>query len=115
MKYQTVPNGKPGPKRGLTLKEELIMTLSRLRLGLLGRRLADIFSVSQSQLSRIFTTWVCFLATVLKEVIVLWPSQKEAKLNLPRSFSKYPNTRIIIDCTEIYIEKPTSSSAQRAK
>ncbi|XP_068754595.1 uncharacterized protein [Montipora capricornis] len=79
MKYQTAPNSKPGPKRGLTLKEELIITLVRLRLGLMGRQLADIFSVSQSQLSRIFTTWVCFLATVLKEVLVLWPSQEEVK------------------------------------
>ena len=76
--------------------------------------MADIFSVSQSQLSRIFTTWVCFLATVLKEVLVLWPSQEEVKRNLRRSFSKYPNTRIIIDCTEMYIEKPTSPYAQRA-
>ena len=114
MKYQMAPNSKPGPKRGLTLKEELIITLVRLRLGLMGRQLADIFSVSQSQLSRIFTTWVCFLATVLKEVLVLWPSQEEVKRNLPRSFSKYPYTRIIIDCTEMYIEKPTSPYAQRA-
>lgn len=83
MKYQTVLNSKPGPKRGLTLKEELIITLVRLRLGLMGRQLADIFSVSQSQLSRIFTTWACFLATVLKKVLVLWPSQEEAKHNLP--------------------------------
>ena len=114
MKYQTAVDSKPGPKRGLTLKEELIVTLVRLRLGLMGRQLADIFSVSQSQLCRIFTTWVCFLATVLKEVLVLWPSQEEVKRNLPRSFSKYPNTRVIIDCTEMYIEKPTSPYAQRA-
>ena len=80
----------------------------------MGRQLADIFSVSQSQLGRIFTTWVCFLATVLKELLVLWPSQEEVKCNLPRSFSKYPNTRVIIDCTEMYIEKPTSPYAQRA-
>ena len=46
MKYQTAPNSKPGPKRGLTLKEELIITLVRLRLGLMGRQFADIFSVS---------------------------------------------------------------------
>ena len=76
MKYQTAVDSKPGPKRGLTLNEELIVTLVRLRLGLMGRQLADIFSVLQSQLSRIFTTWVCFLATVLKEVLVLWPSQE---------------------------------------
>ena len=114
MKYQTAANSKPGPKRGLSLQEELIITLARLRLVLMGRQLGDIFSVSQPQLSRIFTTWVCFLATELKEALVLWPSQEEVKCNLPRSFSKHPNTRIIIDCIEMYIEKPTSPYAQRA-
>ncbi|CAH3108439.1 unnamed protein product [Porites lobata] len=101
MKYQTTSNSKPGPKRSLTLTEELVLTLVRLRLGLMGRQLADTFSVSQSQLSRVFTTWVCFLASIFQEVLVLWPSKDEIKRNLPRSFNKYPNTRIIIDCTEI--------------
>jgi len=80
----------------------------------MGRQFADIFFVSQSQLSRIFTPWVCFLATVLKEVIVLWPSQEEEILDLPRLFSKYLNTRIINDCTEMYIENLASPYAQRA-
>lgn len=114
MKYQTTSNSKPGPKRSLTLTEELVLTLVRLRLGLMGRQLADTFSVSQSQLSRVFTTWVCFLASIFQEVLVLWPSKDEIKRNLPRSFNKYPNTRIIIDCTEMFIEKPTSPYAQRA-
>ncbi|CAH3116363.1 unnamed protein product [Porites lobata] len=114
MKYQTTSNSKPGPKRSLTLTEELVLTLVRLRLGLMGRQLADTFSVSQSQLSRVFTTWVCFLASIFQEVLVLWPSKDEIKRNLPRSFNKYPNTLIIIDCTEMFIEKPTSPYAQRA-
>ena len=31
------------------------------------------------------------------------------------SFSKYPSTRVIIDCTEFFIQKPSSPSAQKAK
>jgi len=54
------------------------------------------------------------LATLFKETLVLWPSKEAVKENLPRSFKKYPNTRIIIDCTEVFIEKPTSPYAQRA-
>ena len=64
MKYQTSPVTKRGPKRSLSVLEELLICLVRLRLGLMGRQLADIFSVSQAQVSRIFTTWVCFPATV---------------------------------------------------
>ena len=114
MKYQTSNNKKPGPKRVLRIEEEFVLTLVRLRLGLMGRHLSDIFSISSSQISRIVTTWVCFLSAVFKETLLLWPSKEEVKRNLPRSFKNYPNTRIVIDCTEMYIEKPTSPYAQRA-
>lgn len=114
LKYQTSPVTKPGPKRSLSVLEELLICLVRLRLGLMGRQLADIFSVSQAQVSRIFTTWVCFPATLFKDTLVLWPSKEAVAKTLPHSFKKYPNTRIIIDCTEVFIEKPTSPYAQRA-
>ena len=61
MAYQTSGKKKPGPKRVLKLEEEFVMTLVRLRLGLMGRHLAGTFSVSPSQVSHIVTTWVCFL------------------------------------------------------
>ena len=61
-----------------------------------------------------FTTWVCFLAILFKDTLVLWPSKQAVMKNLPHSFKKYPNTQIIIDCTEVFIEKPTSPYAQRA-
>ncbi|XP_015770372.1 PREDICTED: uncharacterized protein LOC107348807 [Acropora digitifera] len=114
MAYQTSGKKKPGPKGVLKVEEEFVMTLVRLRLGLMGRNLADIFSVSPSQVSRIVTTWVCFLSATFKETLLLWPSKEEVRKNLPRSFKRYPNTRIIIDCTEMFIEKPTSPYAQRA-
>ena len=46
MAYQTSSKKKPGPKRVLKLEEEFVMTLVRLRLGLMGRHLADIFCLS---------------------------------------------------------------------
>ena len=36
------------------------------------------------------------------------------KTHIPNSFSKYPGTRVIIDCTEFFIEQPSSPSAQKA-
>jgi len=57
MAYQSPGKKKPGPKRVLKLEEDVDMTLVRLRLiGLMGRHLADMFSVSSSQVSRIVTT-----------------------------------------------------------
>ena len=42
LKYQTSPVTIPGPKRNLGVLEELLICLVRLRLGLMGRQLADI-------------------------------------------------------------------------
>ena len=40
-----------------------------------------------------------------------WPRETIDKY-APPSFSSYPNTRVIIDCTEFYSERPTSVKAQ---
>ncbi|XP_071124255.1 uncharacterized protein [Mytilus edulis] len=32
---------------------------------------------------------------------------------MPESFNRFPNTRIILDCTEIFIQKPSALKAQR--
>ncbi|XP_020904289.1 uncharacterized protein LOC110242620 [Exaiptasia diaphana] len=114
LNYQTTDKKKTGPKRTLSLPEELILCLVRVRLGITGRHLSDIFHVSETLVSHTFTTWICFLSSVFKKTLLLWPSRADIKKHLPRSFNKYPNTRIIIDCTEVYIEKPTSPYAQKA-
>ena len=81
MAYQTSGKKKPGPKRVLKLEEEFVMTLVKLRLGLMGRHLADMFSVSPSQVSHIITIWVCFLSATFKETLLLWPSKEEVSKN----------------------------------
>ena len=105
---------KPGKQRLLTIMEEFIITLVRLRLGLLSRHLTDIFGVSEGTLSKVFTTWICFLSKVFRDILLKWSSKEDIKKTLPRSFCKFPSTRIIIDCTEFFLQKPTSPSAQRA-
>ena len=105
---------KPGRKRSLQISEEFVLVLMRLKLGLTERHLADIFSVTKSTVSRVYITWIHFLALTFKESLLRWPSKEEVRVHLPSSFSKYPDTRIIIDCTEFFIEKPSSPSAKKA-
>lgn len=113
--YQTdLQKKKPGRKRYLQVNEELILVLMRLKLGLLERHLADIFAVTKSTVSRVYITWVQFLALTFKGSLLRWPSKEEINAHMPASFSKYPGTRVIIDCTEFFIEKPSSPSAQKA-
>ncbi|XP_062621134.1 uncharacterized protein LOC134282753 [Saccostrea cucullata] len=50
---------------------------------------------------------------LLKKLVIKWPSSATVKKHMPLSFQlKYPNTTSIIDCTEIFIQKPKNCSAQ---
>ena len=41
-----------------------------------------------------------------------WPSKELIAKNTPATFKKYPNTKIIIDCTEFYVQRPFSLQGQ---
>ena len=64
-----------------------------------------------SQFSKIFTTWINFLNAKLP-LLFLFPSQQKTFDTMPKYFSLYPTTRNIIDCTEVFVEIPSSMLAQ---
>ena len=44
-----------------------------------------------------------------------WPSREMVNFYMPEGFAKfYPSTRVIVDCTEIPIQKPTNPAVQQA-
>ncbi|CAB4009571.1 THAP domain-containing 11, partial [Paramuricea clavata] len=105
---------KCGPRRTLSPEEELFLCLVRFRLGLLERDLANRFNISESHVSRIWVTWLDFLYRRLRS-IPIWPSQSYVRETSPPSFKEsYPNTRVIIDCTELFIETPSQPRSQSA-
>lgn len=58
------------------------------------------------------TTWINFLYHTLKQ-LPIWPSSKVVQETMPACFKEhYPNTRVILDCTEIFIQMPSSFRAQ---
>ena len=112
--YQNLNIKKPGPERKLSLYEEYLLTLMRLRLGVTTQFLGDLFGVSDTTVSSIFITWITFMYFKLK-VLLVFPSREKVNELMPASFKlKYPRTRIIIDCTELYIEKPRISPTAQA-
>ena len=101
-----------GPPRKLSLEQEVLMTLTKLRLGLLNEDLAWRFDVSASLTCQIVFTWVRLISLDLS-FMIKWPSRLDIRRNLPDIFRKYfPNCVCIIDCTELFIETPSSLDVQ---
>ena len=70
--------------------------------------LAFRFKITASLVISIFFTWVRLISHELQGIIV-WSSRENARKHLPDSFRKYyPKCRVIIDCTELFIETPSS-------
>ena len=58
-------------------------------------------------MSKLFNTWILLLSRELR-LLFPWPSQEMVRNSLPTQFDRYPSRRVIIDCTEIFIQRPYS-------
>ena len=105
---QLKSNSKGDRPASLRLIDEFFMVLMRLRLGLLLEDLAARFRISVSTCGRIFNKWIDYLDVQLA-FLVQWSDRECVQATMPSSFrNKYPNCRVIIDCTEIRTETPSS-------
>lgn len=96
----------------LSAKNQLFLTLVKLRLNLKTVDLAYRFGISNTQVSRYITTWICFLYHHLKEVDWV-PAVNQVLATLPTSFQeKFPKTYAILDASEVFIETPTDLHLQ---
>jgi hypothetical protein len=97
---------KTGRKRKLSFRDELLLVLIKLRLGLTNHDLADRFHISDSMVSSIVNTLIKALSKTLRPLIY-YPDKISVRANLPRSFELlYPRIRCILDCTEFFIDRP---------
>ena len=94
---------KPGSKSKLCLEEQFFLVMTRLCLGLSVTDLADRFKVHPSTVSRIFSTWINLMYNKFHQ-LPTWLSRRKIDKLMPPSFKKfYPSTRVVIDCTEFFI------------
>ena len=98
-------SSKPGPKRTLTLREEMFATLVRLRLGLPSRHCARLFGISESMFSVIFNTWIALLSRELEKICCM-PSSEITQESRASCFDRFKQTRIVLDCTELFAQTP---------
>lgn len=96
----------------LTIEEHLLLILMKFKLGLLNKDLAFRFDITEQVVSRIFRRWLPLISRNVKFLIV-WPEQETIRRSLPSCFQKnFKNCTCIIDCTEIFIERPLNLNAR---
>ncbi|KAB0800806.1 hypothetical protein PPYR_06545, partial [Photinus pyralis] len=93
-------------------KDNLMLTLMKIKLNDPFARLGDMFGMSLCNASKIFKKTLVQIEPHLKSLI-FWPSSDKIKYYLPIPFrAHYSNVQSIIDCLEIQIQKPTEPVKQ---
>ena len=84
----------------LTLQDELVLVLVKLRLNSPFQDLAYRWGISISTITRMFHKWIDAMSVRMK-FIIKWPTKDVLQHNLPQVFKEtYPNTVCIIDYGE---------------
>ena len=92
----------------LCIEDQLFLFLCKIKLGLFEQDLAERFQISISTVSRTLVTWTNYLYFLLGS-LPIWPSREQVNKTMPRSFQDaFPTVRVIIDCTEIKVQTPSS-------
>lgn len=108
--YWDGKNTKENVKKGnrkLEPKEELFLTLVRLKRGFNLDVMSHFFRVSSSTVSVIFTTWIQFLYCHFNDYRnIMFPERQHFKEYMPRVFRCFKNIRCTIDCTEFFVQMP---------
>lgn len=95
-------------------KDQLLLTLIKLRQAKDDLELAFLFGLRRTTVSALTLTWIKFMYFQFKEININ-PPKKVVQQHMPRDFKKqFPATRMIIDGTEIPIQKPSKVDMQSA-
>ncbi|XP_065069725.1 uncharacterized protein LOC135694784 [Rhopilema esculentum] len=106
------PGKKRGPKPKSEPIDQLFMCLTWLKNGFTLSHMSWLFKLPKSTISRHLISWINFLYFSLGS-LPIWPSKEVVQKSMPASFKKtFPSTRCIIDCTELFCQRPSSLAIQ---
>ena len=92
--------------------DQFLIALMKLCLNLGDQDLGYRFGILQGTVSNYFNAWIDVLYTKLSSLIG-WPERSELMKAMPSEFRKYfRKCVVIIDCFEIFIDRPTSLTAR---
>lgn len=98
---------------GTSIEDQFLMLLIKLRRNKPDFEIGKMFGLSRTEVSNVIITWINFVNDIWS-LIDIWPSRELVNFYMPENFKNYnPSTRIIIDGTEIPIQKPSQPDAQK--
>ncbi|KAG4078482.1 hypothetical protein HA402_009194 [Bradysia odoriphaga] len=91
------------------------MTLMKLRMDLRNFDSADRFKCSIATVSNIVRSWILAMHEILfVQLMQDIPSREQNKRSLPAVFKEFSNCRIVLDCTEMFTDKPNKMFQQES-
>jgi len=99
---------------GLSAPNQLFLTMLKLRQAKDDYEIGLMLGVSKAMVSHIFTVWINFMYFQLEELNI-WANKTVIEENMPSHFKQlFPSTRVILDATEVPIQKPKDPNIQSA-
>jgi len=98
--------------RTISTETKLLIFLIKLKTNLTFSAIASLFQINRNTVSEIFYDSLDVAFSKFKAMI-LWPSKNLIRSRMPKSFqTDFPNCRVIIDASQVEIEKPASVRSQ---
>ena len=95
-----------------TVKNQFYATLVKLRHNVPMNDLGYRLHVTEATVSKFFHKWLDVMYNNLKQLII-WPDSETLRQNLPSVFqTNFARVKCIIDCLEIFIERPVAFTAR---
>uniref|UniRef100_A0A3Q4M4T0 Uncharacterized LOC102788550 n=1 Tax=Neolamprologus brichardi TaxID=32507 RepID=A0A3Q4M4T0_NEOBR len=97
----------------MPVRDQVLMTLMKLKSNRVIGDLSRQFRISQSMASKIILHWLDKLEEVFRPLIP-WLPRETIQATMPAAFKKtFPNTTCIIDCSETILQKPRNLGSRR--
>ncbi|XP_046384508.1 uncharacterized protein LOC124154677 [Ischnura elegans] len=93
------------------IEDKLILCLTKLKQNMSFSALAVLFGVSVPTAVAHFHCALHLLHHTLKRY-VRWLPREKIRSNLPKCFSSFPNTRVVVDCSETSVSAPSCLSCR---